>query len=144
MFEGIVNIIVMILFGVFIGSLLALFGALSEDILRPRQIKEDERKAGEGFLAYQLRIANERAEWSTKVVTTGPRSFKMVYGALVLLTIMLVIVVNFSTVHMHWLAFLLSALAGFIVAQWLYNQSKAGKIQVKGRFWLDPFPDSSN
>jgi hypothetical protein len=141
MIESTVNIVVMVLFGVFIGSLVALFNALSEDILRPGQIKEDERKSGEGLLAYQLRIANERAELSKKIVTTGPRSFKMVYGALVLFIVMLVIVINFSTVHMHWLAFLLSALAGFVVAQLVYNQSKAGKIKTKGRFFFEPITE---
>jgi hypothetical protein len=100
-----------------------------EDVLRSR-------REGEGFLEGARRRSEEQA-----VMTATPelRPYRFAAGALYALIAVLVLTVALSPVDLGWWTLLISVAGGWIFVELAFWLAKAGKLDVRGPRFLDPY-----
>jgi hypothetical protein len=133
MLEPWANTTVIAAIGVGLGGVCALIHHVMpkayEDVLRSR-------REGEGFLEGTRRRSEEQA-----VMTATPelRPFRFAAGALYALVAVLVLTVILSPVDLGWWTLLISVVAGWMFVELAFGLAKAGKLEVRGPKFLDPY-----
>ena len=130
MIEEIANTVFMVAFGLFIGSTFGLFTALSESLERPgeralqlRKNKEDSLKDYFRKLHAQVDEDNKR---NIEEIATWPRSMKIVLSIFMAFVVVLVLVINFTTIRMSWPIFLGTAFGACVVCILIFRRVSEG------------------
>lgn len=136
MFEVIGNIIVMVVFGLLVGTLFQVMTIFE----RPRKDSETKREAGESFLRYLRRTIREARERDPmeNVIKKYRKAAYITMAMVYIVIALMVLLVVFSPIKMNWLAFILSIFAAFGILKLIFDRAKAGKISVKNRFFDIP------
>lgn len=124
MIDGTANSIVVLMFAILVGLVLRLASVLTPEVMR----RKTERRQGEPLVDYLRRASDVSAEAGVITATQGPRSYLLTLGAFHGLLAMLVVVLLLSPVSMNWPLFLGGMLASYMLAEWLFRRSRAGKI----------------
>ena len=145
MIESIINGIVLVIFGLTIGSVLQLFGLLSRgfssEVLRQGISRKQGEKRRKASLRRFIKESRERAEQSRKSIRTMPRSAKISMVAFYGLIVVLILFVKYSPIEMRWLIFIGSVLAGFFAMDSVFARAKKGVKGIEGRSFFDVLPD---
>jgi len=136
MFEIIGNIIVMVVFGLLVGTLFQVMDIFQ----RPRKDSEIKREPGESFLRYLRRSIREARERDPMehVIKKYRKAYHITIAMVYIVIAIMVLLVVFSPIRMNWLAFILSSFAAFGILKLIFDRAKAGKIRVKSRFFDIP------
>lgn len=127
MIEAIGNIIVMVAFGLLLGTVLSMFMIFSP----PR--KDTKREEGESYLKYIYRRSNENAEKFLPSIQR--KSLIMLTGVYYIVIIIIILTVIFTPLEMKWLVFLISLFGAFVITRYIYIKTKFGKMGVKDLFF---------
>lgn len=127
MIEAIGNIIVMVAFGLLLGTVVSMLMIF----FPPR--KDTKREEGESYLKYINRRSKESAERFLPSVQR--KRLIMLAGAYYIVTIIIILTVIFTPLEMKWLVFLISLFGAFLITRYIYIKTKFGKMGVKDLFF---------
>lgn len=127
MVEEIGNIILIVAFGLLLGTILSIFM-----ILAPPS-KPEIKEKGESFRHYINRVVKEKA---TEALPTYQRKSVTILGGVYFIVIItIIIVVVFTALEMKWIAFIISLFTAFLVTRYIYIRVKFGKGALKELFF---------
>jgi hypothetical protein len=136
MFEVVYNIIVMVVFGFLIGAMIA----VSVMFEKPEKRSEAKRNPGESPFGYLRRCWKEEGKEGSMegILEKYRKAYKITLYLLTGVVVIMVLLVRFSPIGMHWGAFIIAIFVSAGILLGIYNLAKTGKISVKNRFFDIP------
>lgn len=143
MVEGILNGVIIGMFGLTIGAVLQLAMLVSRgsegELLRIS--REQRREIKKNGLRKFILESKSRREQTKKVMSAMPRSAKILMAAFYGLIAALIIIVKYGPLEIKWVVFIGSVFIGFIAMSGLYARAKSGKIRIERRSIFDVLPN---